>query len=85
VQETGKYDFDVVRWFSVMAVIYLVIGTLVGTYIASELAWPFLNFDIAEITFGRFCLPRPFTPFSVPVVFPCGAPKWPGSPSTAGT
>ena len=24
-----------------------------GTYIAAELAFPFLNFDIAEITFGR--------------------------------
>ena len=53
MQETGKYNFDVVRWFSIMAVVYLVVGTLVGTYIASELAWPFLNFDIAEITFGR--------------------------------
>ncbi len=48
-----KYDFDVIRWFSVMAVVYLVVGTLVGVYIASELAWPFLNFDMAEITFGR--------------------------------
>jgi len=36
-----------------MAVVYLVVGTLVGVYIASELAWPFLNFDIAEMTFGR--------------------------------
>ncbi len=51
--EETKYNFDVVRWFAVMAVVYLVVGTLVGTYIASELAWPFLNFDIAEITFGR--------------------------------
>jgi len=48
-----KYDMDVVRWFTIMAVVYLVIGTLVGVYIASELAWPFLNFDIPEITFGR--------------------------------
>lgn len=48
-----KYDFDVIRWFSVMAVVYLVVGTLVGVYIASELAWPSLNFDMAEITFGR--------------------------------
>ena len=48
-----KYDFEVIKWFSVMAVVYLVVGTLVGVYIASELAWPFLNFDIAEITFGR--------------------------------
>ena len=51
--EETKYNFDVVRWFAIMAVVYLVVGTLVGTYIASELAWPFLNFDIAEITFGR--------------------------------
>lgn len=29
------------------------VGTLVGVYIASELAWPFLNFDMAELTFGR--------------------------------
>ena len=36
-----------------MAVVYLVVGTLVGVYIASELAWPFLNFDIPYITFGR--------------------------------
>ncbi|MBF0470583.1 MAG: cbb3-type cytochrome c oxidase subunit I, partial [Gammaproteobacteria bacterium] len=48
-----KYNFDVVRWFSVAAVVYLVVGTLLGVYIASELAWPFLNFDLAEISFGR--------------------------------
>ena len=48
-----KYDFEVVKWFSVMAVVYLVVGTLIGVYIASELAWPFLNFDIPQITFGR--------------------------------
>src|SRR5512139_1723914 len=36
-----------------MAVIYLVVGTLVGTYVASELAWPWLNFDMAELHFGR--------------------------------
>ena len=48
-----KYDLSVVRWFSVMAVVYLVVGTGIGVYIASELAWPFLNFDIPYITFGR--------------------------------
>jgi len=51
--QVEKYNFDVVRWFTVMAVIYLVVGTLVGTYVASELAWPWLSFDIPEITFGR--------------------------------
>ncbi len=48
-----KYNFAVVRWFTVMAVVYLVVGALVGVYIASELAWPFLNFDLPYITFGR--------------------------------
>jgi cytochrome c oxidase cbb3-type subunit 1 len=48
-----KYDYGVVRWFTVMAAVYLVVGAAVGVYIASELAWPILNFDIPYITFGR--------------------------------
>jgi cytochrome c oxidase cbb3-type subunit 1 len=48
-----KYNFSVVRWFTVMAVVYLVVGAFVGVYIASELAWPILNFDIEYISFGR--------------------------------
>ena len=48
-----QYNFEVVKWFCVMTVIYLVVGTLIGVYIALELAWPFLNFDTAQITFGR--------------------------------
>ncbi len=48
-----KYNFEVVKAFTVMAIVYLVVGTLVGTYVASELAWPFLNFDLAELSFGR--------------------------------
>ena len=48
-----KYNFEVVKWFTVMSIVYLVVGTLVGVYIASELAWPALNLDIAELTFGR--------------------------------
>ncbi len=53
MEATEKYHFDVVRWFTIMAVVYLVVGTLVGVLIASQLAWPVLNFDIAELTFGR--------------------------------
>lgn len=48
-----KYNFDVVRWFTVMAVVYLVVGALVGVYIASELAWPVLNLDNPWLSFGR--------------------------------
>ena len=42
-----KYNFEIIKWFTVMSVVYLVVGTGIGVYIASELAWPFLNFDIA--------------------------------------
>jgi cytochrome c oxidase cbb3-type subunit I len=33
-----KYNFDVVRWFTVMAVVYLVVGALVGS--TSPRSWP---------------------------------------------
>ncbi len=52
-EEQPQYHFGVVRWFAVMAVVYLVVGASVGVYIASELAWPALNFDTPEISFGR--------------------------------
>ncbi len=47
------YHTQIVKYFSIMASIYLVLGTGVGVWIASELAWPWLNFDIPYITFGR--------------------------------
>ena len=52
-QAEKTYNFDVVRWFSIMAVVYLVVGLAVGVLIASELAWPALNMDLPWITFGR--------------------------------
>ena len=39
-----QYNFDVVKKFAVMSLVWAVIGMSVGVYIASELAWPFLNF-----------------------------------------
>ncbi len=53
---TEKYDLDVVKWFAIMASVYLVLGTLLGVYIASELAFPFLNdlgTDLPYFQFGR--------------------------------
>ncbi|MCA1924700.1 MAG: cytochrome-c oxidase, cbb3-type subunit I [Thiobacillus sp.] len=49
-----QYNFDIVKKFSVMALVWAVIGMFVGVYIASELAWPFLNFDSPYFSFGRF-------------------------------
>jgi cytochrome c oxidase cbb3-type subunit 1 len=48
-----QYDYDVVRKFTLMTLVWGAVGMLVGVYIASELAWPFLNLDIPYITFGR--------------------------------
>ena len=53
MEAAEKYDFGAVRWFSIAAVVYLVVGTLVGVYTAAELAWPALNLDLPYTTFGR--------------------------------
>ena len=52
-QSEPRYNFEVVKWFGVMSVVYLVVGALAGVYVAAELAWPWLNFDIPYLTFGR--------------------------------
>ena len=47
------YNYKVVRQFSIMALVWAVVGMLVGVIIAAQLAWPVLNFDIPWLTFGR--------------------------------
>ena len=49
-----QYNFDIVKKFSVMTLVWAVVGMFAGVYIASELAWPFLNFDSPYFSFGRF-------------------------------
>lgn len=48
-----QYDDGVVKYLAVGAITFLVLGTFLGTFAAAQLAWPALNFDIAEITFAR--------------------------------
>jgi cbb3-type cytochrome oxidase subunit 1 len=50
---TEQYNYDVIKQFTIMSLVWAVVGMTVGVYIASELAWPALNFDIPYITFGR--------------------------------
>ena len=47
------YNFDVVRQFTVMTVIWVIVGTLVGVLIAAQLIWPALNFDTPWLTYSR--------------------------------
>ena len=52
-QSPQSYNYDIVKKFTIMALVWGILGMFTGVYIASELTWPFLNFDIPEITFGR--------------------------------
>ncbi len=47
------YNYKVVRQFSIMTVVWGIVGMLVGVVIAAQLAWPALNFDLPWLHFGR--------------------------------
>jgi cytochrome c oxidase cbb3-type subunit 1 len=47
------YNYTVVRQFSIMTVVWGIVGMLVGVIIAAQLAWPALNFDVPWLTFSR--------------------------------
>ncbi|MEO5374799.1 MAG: cytochrome-c oxidase, cbb3-type subunit I [Alphaproteobacteria bacterium] len=51
--DTTPYVEDVVRKFAVAALFWGVVGFIVGTYIAFQLAYPALNLDLEWTTFGR--------------------------------
>jgi hypothetical protein len=53
VTNNEQYNYDIIRKFTMMTLFWGAFGMLVGVYIASELAFPWLNFDIPYITFGR--------------------------------
>ena len=54
---TDDYEVDIIKLFSIMAVVYGIIGMAIGVFIASQLAWPALNFGIPWLTFSHL---RPF-------------------------
>jgi cytochrome c oxidase cbb3-type subunit I len=49
----GVYSDQAIRLFSLAAIVWGVVGMLVGVIIASQLTWPELNFGIEYITYGR--------------------------------
>ena len=51
--ETMTYDYSVVRQFAIATVILGIVGMLIGVFIASQMAWPVLNFDTPWLSFGR--------------------------------
>ncbi len=50
---TPVYSDTTVRLFALAAVVYGIVGMLVGVVIAAQLAWPELNFGIPWLSYGR--------------------------------
>jgi len=48
-----RYDDTVIRQFSVMTVVWGIVGMSVGVLLAAQLMFPALNFDTAWLTYGR--------------------------------
>jgi len=53
MQAETAYEFDSVKKFVIASVIWALVAFSVGDYIAWELAFPKLNFDLPWIAFGR--------------------------------
>ena len=51
--QSMTYEDGVIRQFSIMAVVWGVVGMLVGVIIASQLVWPELNLGLPWTSFGR--------------------------------
>ena len=52
-QSEGIYSDTVVRLFALAAVLWGVVGMLVGVIVAAQLAWPELNLGIPFLSYGR--------------------------------
>lgn len=48
-----RYNYQVVRQFAIMTVVWGIVGMGVGVLIAAQLVWPQLNFDTPWLTFSR--------------------------------
>jgi len=50
---TLTFNDTVVRQFSIMAIVWGIVGMSLGLFIAAQLAWPELNFNIPWLSYGR--------------------------------
>jgi cytochrome c oxidase cbb3-type subunit 1 len=70
VSVANTYNDKVVRQFLAASVIWGIVAMSVGVFIAAQLAWPALNFDIPWLTFSRL---RPLHTDGVIFAFGCSA------------
>jgi cytochrome c oxidase cbb3-type subunit I len=50
--ENESYDYKIVYWFSLMTVVWGIVGMAAGVFIAAQLVWPDLNFH-EFLSYGR--------------------------------
>src|SRR5678816_524519 len=53
MDSASTYNDKVVRQFTIMTIVWGIVGMLVGAIIAAQLAWPGLNFDVPWLSYGR--------------------------------
>ncbi|RZU47207.1 cytochrome c oxidase cbb3-type subunit 1 [Fluviicoccus keumensis] len=53
VAQPVTYELGVIRLFTLMTVVWGIVGMAVGVFIAAQLVWPALNFDIPWLTFSH--------------------------------
>ncbi|MBS3785396.1 MAG: cytochrome-c oxidase, cbb3-type subunit I [Gammaproteobacteria bacterium] len=53
METTASYNDKVVRQFTIMTVVWGIVGMLVGVLIAAQLLWPALNFELPWLTYSR--------------------------------
>lgn len=53
ISQPTEYNMKVVKQFMIMTIVWGIIGMSVGVFIAAQLYWPALNFDIPWLTYSR--------------------------------
>lgn len=53
LRHTQTFNYRVVRQFSIMTIVWGIVGMAVGALIAAQLIWPQLNFGVPWLTYGR--------------------------------
>jgi len=53
MSQSTTYNDKVVRQFAVMTVVWGIVGMLVGVFIAAQLIWPGLGWEISWLSYGR--------------------------------
>ena len=51
--QATTYNYNVVRQFAIMTVVWGIVGMLVGVIIAAQLIWPDLTYGIPWLSYGR--------------------------------